>query len=101
MPRSASAGASSRSATRFNAPRASPAARALAAAVIRESTGIPPNLSLPPFRCPALNLSCEHETPGYPESGTDGQGRIRGYRGNDNAVPDLYRQVDAQDPVFT
>src|SRR5262249_34307978 len=47
MPRSASAGASSRSATRFNAPRASPAARARAAAVISESIGIPTHLSLP------------------------------------------------------
>ena len=49
MPRSASAGASSRRATRFNAPRRSPAARARAAAVISESIGIPPRLSLPPF----------------------------------------------------
>src|SRR4029450_2033590 len=72
MPRSASAGASSRSATRFNAPRGSPAASARAAAVINESirlraqfavslrrdtTGIPPQLSLPPVRYPALNLS--------------------------------------------
>jgi hypothetical protein len=37
MPRSASAGASSRKATRFNAPRGSPAASACAAAVISES----------------------------------------------------------------
>ena len=49
MPRSASAGASSRRATRFSAPRGSPAASARAAAVISESIGIPPHLSLPPF----------------------------------------------------
>jgi hypothetical protein len=49
MPRSASAGASSRRATRFNAPRGSPAASARAAAVIGESIGIPSHLSLPPF----------------------------------------------------
>ena len=42
-------GASSRSATRFNAPSGSPAASARAAAVISESIGIPPHLSLPPF----------------------------------------------------
>ena len=44
MPRSASAGASLRRATRFSAPRGSPAASACAAAVISESIGIPPNL---------------------------------------------------------
>ena len=49
---SASAGASSRSATRFNAPSGSPAASARAAAVISESIGIPPHLSLPPFDTP-------------------------------------------------
>jgi hypothetical protein len=42
-------GASSRSATRFNAPNESPEASARAAAVISESMAIPPNLSLPPF----------------------------------------------------
>src|SRR5882762_8933196 len=47
MPRSASAGASSRRATRFNAPRGSPAASARAAAVISESIEIPSHLSLP------------------------------------------------------
>src|SRR5215813_6518249 len=47
MPRSASAGASSRSATRFNAPRGSPEASARAAAVISESIGILTRLSLP------------------------------------------------------
>ena len=46
MPRSARAGASSRSATRFNAPRRSPAASARAAAVISDSIGTPPGLSL-------------------------------------------------------
>ena len=57
MPRSASAGASSRSATRFNAPRGSPAASARAAPVIRESIRIPTHLSLPPLRLPALNIA--------------------------------------------
>ena len=46
--------ASSRNATRFSAPRGSPAASARAAAVISESIGIPPHLSLPPFDTPAL-----------------------------------------------
>ena len=61
MPRSASAGASSRRATRFNAPRGSPAASARAAAVISESIGIPPHLSLPPVPCPALSLSHDQQ----------------------------------------
>jgi hypothetical protein len=61
MPRSASAGGSSRKATRFNAPRGSPAASArAAAAVINESIGIPPHLSLPPFRHPAVNIAHGH-----------------------------------------
>ena len=47
MPRSASAGASSRSATRFSAPSGSPIASARAAAVISESIEIPSHLSLP------------------------------------------------------
>src|SRR4029077_12695488 len=46
-PRSASAGASLRRATRFRAPRGSPAASARAAAVISESIRIPSHLSLP------------------------------------------------------
>ena len=49
MPRSASAGGSSRSAIRFSAPSGSPAASARAAAVISESIEIPTHLSLPPF----------------------------------------------------
>src|SRR5213083_2668882 len=64
MPRSARAGASSRRATRFNAPRGSPAARARAAAVISESIGIPSHLSLPPFRYPALNVSHDQRPSG-------------------------------------
>ena len=40
---------SSRRATRFSAPRMSPAASARPAAVISESTGIPSHLSLPRF----------------------------------------------------
>jgi hypothetical protein len=60
MPRSASAGGSSRKATRFNAPRGSPAASARAAALINESIGIPPHLSLPPFRHPAVNIAHGH-----------------------------------------
>src|ERR1700730_16158418 len=54
MPRSARAGGSSRKATRFSAPRGSPAARARAAAVISDPIQLPPHLSLPPFRCPVL-----------------------------------------------
>src|SRR5262249_19850254 len=57
MPRSASAGASSRSATRLSAPIGSPAASARAAAVISESIRIPPHLSLPRLESAALNLS--------------------------------------------
>src|SRR5712691_12598647 len=64
MPRSARAGASSRSATRFNAPRGSPAASAPAAAVISESIGIPTHLSLPSFDYRALNLSHDQQPPG-------------------------------------
>ena len=44
IPRSARAGGSSRRATRFSAPRRSPAASARAAAVISESIGIPSHL---------------------------------------------------------
>ena len=50
MPRSASAGASSRRATRFNAPRGSPAASARAAAVISESIWNPVTLVTPTVR---------------------------------------------------
>jgi hypothetical protein len=67
MPRSASADASSRSATRFNAPRGSPDARARAAAVIRASIRIPPHLSLPLLRCPALNITHGDEGPSHIE----------------------------------
>src|SRR5262245_21127282 len=59
MPRSASAGASSRRATRFSAPRGSPAASARAAAVISESIEIPPHLSLPSSPYPAISVSRE------------------------------------------
>ncbi len=55
IPRSASAGASSRNATRFKAPRGSPASSARAAAVISHSIGIPPHLLLPPFEFPVPN----------------------------------------------
>ena len=72
MPRSASAGSSSRRATRCNAPRGSPAASARAAAVISESIGIPPHLSLPPFEGPALNISHDHQPPGHISSESDG-----------------------------
>src|SRR5690242_4430501 len=65
MPRRARAGASSRRATRFNAPRGSPAARARAAAVIRESIGIPPHLSLPAFWAPASVFLHEGRTAGH------------------------------------
>ena len=53
---------SSRSATRFNAPRGSPAASARAAAVISESIEIPSHLSLPPFA--GANLSHDERPPG-------------------------------------
>ncbi len=56
MPRSASAGASSRKPTRFSAPSGSPVASARAAAVIIESIGIPSHLSLPPLAHPVLIL---------------------------------------------
>src|SRR5262249_24761956 len=69
MPRSASAGASSRSATRFKAPSGSPAASARAAAVISESTGIPPHLSLPPRPPQALNLSHDRQPKSHFEKG--------------------------------
>src|SRR6201988_2548300 len=72
MPRSASAGASSRSATCFNAPRGSPAASARAAAVISESIRIPPHLSLPPLHCPALNIAHGNQMPGRIENETRG-----------------------------
>src|SRR5439155_24079195 len=68
MPRSARAGASSRRATRFSAPRGSPAASARAAAVISESIGIPPHLSLPPVRSPAVNVSHGLGPPGRTEN---------------------------------
>src|SRR5437588_566154 len=64
-----------RSATRFNAPRGSPAESARAAAVIRESREsirIPPHLSLPPLRCPALNIAHGNQTPSHIENGTKG-----------------------------
>ena len=61
MPRSASAGASSRRATRFNAPSGSPAASARAAAVISESIEIPSHLSLPPFDAPAPSVSHDRQ----------------------------------------
>ena len=55
--RSASAVASWRKATRFNAPRGSPAASARAAAVMNESVGILPHLSLSPFNARYLSLT--------------------------------------------
>src|SRR6516165_10429818 len=67
MPRRARAGASLRSATRFNAPRGSPAARARAAAVISESMRVPPHLSLPPLRGSALNIAHGHQRMGHRE----------------------------------
>ena len=48
---------SSRRATRFSAPSGSPAASARAAAVISESIGIPPHLSLPPFHVRSQSIS--------------------------------------------
>src|SRR5262249_1328946 len=63
IPRRASAAASSRNATRLSAPRGSPAASDRAAAVTRESTQIPPHLSLSSSRYPAVNIS--HATRHY------------------------------------
>src|SRR5262249_57466380 len=63
MPRSASAGASPRRATRFRAPRGSPAASACAAAVISESIGIPTHLSLPSSRTPWLSVVASRNEP--------------------------------------
>ena len=57
MPRSASAGGSSRKATRSSAPSGSPAASASAAAVISESIQIPSHLLLPPQALPRHNVS--------------------------------------------
>jgi hypothetical protein len=45
----------------FSAPRGSRAASARAAAAISESIGIPPHLSLSPFRFPALNPSRDQQ----------------------------------------
>ena len=55
IPRSASAGASSRNATRFKAPRRSSALSAGTAAAISNSIRIPPHLLLPPFELPVPN----------------------------------------------
>src|SRR5262249_55713494 len=63
MPRSASAGASSRRATRFSAPSGSPAARARAAAVISESIEIPSHSSLAPFSCRRLSVVVSRNEP--------------------------------------
>src|SRR5262249_3388584 len=60
-----------RRATRFSAPRGSPAASARAAAVISESIGIPPHLSLPSFRYPALSLSRDQQPPSRIEKRMD------------------------------
>jgi len=65
MPRNASAGASSRNAIRFNAPRGSPEARARAAAVISESIRIPTYLSLPGYSIPASVFVYERQTRGH------------------------------------
>src|SRR5262245_33150607 len=57
MPRRARAGASSRRAMPFNAPRGSPAASARAAAAISGSIGIPSHLSLPRSTYLTLDLT--------------------------------------------
>jgi hypothetical protein len=44
--------------------------RARAAAVISESIGIPPHLSLPPFPSPALCVCHDQQPPGRIENGT-------------------------------
>src|SRR5579862_6034714 len=68
MPRNASAGASLRRATRFNAPSGSPAARACAAAVISESIGIPSHLLLPLCSMPASVFVNDGQRPGHIEN---------------------------------
>ena len=62
MPRSASAGPSSRRATRFKAPRRSPAASARAAAVIIEFHRNPVTLVTPTIRCRDPSLRHDHAT---------------------------------------
>ena len=77
--------ASSRNATRFSAPRGSPAASARAAAVISESIGIPPHLSLPPFDTPALSLSRDDQPARRSENGTNDEGHpTNGEKGDDD-----------------
>src|ERR1700724_2706264 len=73
VPRGARPGGSSRRATRFSAPRGSPAASARAAAVIRESIRIPPHLSLPLLRCPTLNIAHDNQTPSQSEKAARGE----------------------------
>src|SRR5689334_13977177 len=63
MPRSARAGASSRSAIRLSAPSGSPAASARAAAVISESIEIPSHLSLSFVATALLGLSHDQRPP--------------------------------------
>ena len=107
MPRSASAGASSRRATRFNAPRGSPAASARAAAVISESIGIPSHLSLPPFDRPALSSLMtnavidkkrDDERTENRRSGRPGDGRQPRHRASpDGSAPDPGREEGLRD----
>jgi hypothetical protein len=51
--------------------------------------GIPPHLSLPAFQHSGLSLSREQQTPGYIEK-----------RKHRKAGTDLYRQMDAEDPLL-
>jgi hypothetical protein len=61
---------------------------------IRPADGsrIPPHLSLPAFEHSGLSLSREQQAPGYIENGKRWPGR--------NPAPDLYRQMDAEDPLL-
>src|SRR5262249_55620582 len=68
--------ASSRRATRLSAPSGSPAASARAAAVISESIGIPPHLSLSQVRCPVLNLSPDHQPARHIDDGSSDAGTL-------------------------
>jgi hypothetical protein len=68
--------------------------------VISESIEIPPHLSLPAFQHSGLSLSREQQAPGYIENGKKQQEPQRRCRKHRKAWPDLYRQMDAEDPLL-
>jgi hypothetical protein len=96
MPRSARTGTSShkRPALRRREDHLLPG-RARRGCDQRDSIRIPPHLSLSLFRCQALNLSCGQQKPGHPD-----QRQTKRRCQVEEAGPDLYRQMDAQDLVF-